>query len=109
MPIPVLHAADIRIVGYLFALDILGARVAVEILVGISCFEIVAITRQGLQNPSAIRPLLVVTDKTAPSACSGRLSRDLGDTGGAKWSGCKSKWLPVVVLLEEARWIGNVG
>ena len=109
VPVPFLNAADIRIVGNLFALDILGAGVAVKILVGISCFEIVAITRQGLQNPTAIRPLLVANDQTTPSACFGWLSRDRVDTGRANWSGCKSKWLPVMVLLEEARWIGNEG
>ena len=44
IPVPVLHETDIRIVGYLFALDILGARVAVEKPVRISYLEIFAIT-----------------------------------------------------------------
>ena len=82
VPVPVLHATDIRIISNLFALDKLGAGVTVKILVGVSSFEIVAITRQCLQNPTAIRLLLVADDQATPSACSSWLSRDRFDTGG---------------------------
>ena len=107
IPVSVLHAEDVRIVCNLLALHILGAGVTVKILVGVSCVIIIAVTGKCFQNPTTIRPILVTNYETTPSACRGWVSRNRVDACRTDWSGCKSKWLPVVVGLVVARWIGN--
>ena len=107
IPVPVLRATDVRIVSNLLALNILGAGVTVKILVGVSCFKIVAVTGKCFQNPTTIRPILVANYQTTPSACRGWASRNRVDACRTDWSRCKSEWLPVMVGLVVARWIGN--
>ena len=107
IPVPVLHATVVRIVGNLLPLNILGAGVTVKILVGVSYFVIVAITGKCFQDPTTVSPLLVTNYKPTPSACRGWASRNRVYACRAGWSGCKLKWLPVMIGLEVARWIGD--